>query len=113
MSGDKDMAQARRGALGRLARQHDAFIRRVLIHQMLYGGRFAKVEQLPEHLTAKPAGDETVDALMQRLTALGLGVKERTLRSDVARVRKQLKEAEARTTLDGQGRRKHWLIEVG
>ena len=53
--------------LGWLARRDDAFIRRVLIHEMLYGGGFAKVERLPEHLTAKPASNATIEALMQRL----------------------------------------------
>jgi hypothetical protein len=108
-----DRALARGGVLGRLKRQDDAFERRVLIHQMLYGGGFAKVERLSEGLTAKPASQVTIDAMMQQLKAVGLAVSERILRGDVARVRKQRAEAEARTALDGQAQRKHWLIESG
>ena len=85
MSAD-DKAQARRGVLGSLPRRDAAFIRRVLIHQMLYGGRFAKVERLPEHLIARPASNTTIKALMQRLAEQRLGVSDRTLRDDVTRV---------------------------
>jgi hypothetical protein len=114
MSVDTDnKAQARGGVLGALARQDDAFIRRVLIHQMLYGGSFAKVERLPEHLAARPASEATIEALTQRLADQGLGVEERTLRGDVARVRRRYKEAEARRARDGRAEPDHWLIEVG
>lgn len=112
MSAD-DKAQARRGVLGSLPRRDAAFIRRVLIHQMLYGGRFAKVERLPEHLIARPASDTTIKALMQRLAEQRLGVSDRTLRDDVARVRRRHKEAEARRERDRRPQPDHWLIEVG
>ena len=94
----RDLNKARGGVVGSLPRRDAAFERRILIHELLYGGGFAKIERLPDNMAAEPASQKTIDILMARLLDQGLGVSERILRGDVARVRKQHKTAEARRT---------------